>query len=149
MHRKIDRFSQLIKVNQGGAQGCLLGEGGCHEGRHRMSPFFSSTVEQEQTFNRRSALRERLLSIWKFDINQVLRMCEDRQAEVDASDVSHVSWDTVNHPWPSCFGLRSLCIKSQPSPSFLLVSCWFFYGRLHAPVLLRPVGLTLDRTRST
>ena len=56
--------------------------------------------EQVQAIGRRSALRESLLSIWRVDINQALRMCDGRQVEVDASKASYTSWDRVDDPWP-------------------------------------------------
>ena len=56
----------------------------------------SAKEEQERALDRRSALRGSLLSIWNVDIHQALRMCEDRQVEVEASEASYVSWDRVD-----------------------------------------------------
>ena len=52
--------------------------------------FFSAKEEQVQAFDRRSALCESLVSIWRVDVYQALRMCQDRKVEVDASEVTHV-----------------------------------------------------------
>ena len=49
-------------------------------------------------------------------------------------------WTFVSFSWPVFLGDKCACL--------LLVSCWFSTG-LHAFVLLRPVRLTPDRTRST
>ena len=46
-------------------------------------------------------MRESCLTIWRADSHQALRMCEDRQVEVDATEVSNVSWDPVDDPWAS------------------------------------------------
>ena len=46
--------------------------------------FLSAKVEQERAFHWRSALRDSLLSIWRVDIHQALRMCQEReQIEVE------------------------------------------------------------------
>ena len=58
-------------------------------------------VEQERAFNKRSNLRGSLLSNWRVDINEALRMCEERSLAMDASDASCVSSDRVDSPWPS------------------------------------------------
>ena len=63
--------------------------------------FFSAIVEQERAFDRRSALRESLLSIWRVDTHQALRECEDRHVEVDASDASYFSWDRTGDLCPA------------------------------------------------
>ena len=63
--------------------------------------FFSAKEEQVRAFDRRSALRERLLTVWRVDSHQGLRRCEDRQSEVGAAEVSCVSLDRVDGPWPS------------------------------------------------
>ena len=49
---------------------------------------FSATEEQTQVYDRRSALREGLLEIWRVHINWAMRMCDDRHIEVGASEVS-------------------------------------------------------------
>ena len=59
-------------------------------------PLFSAKVEVERASNRRLALREALLSMWKVDIHQALRMCQDRQVEVNASGASYVSLDSID-----------------------------------------------------
>ena len=56
--------------------------------------FFSAKTEREQALRRRLELRESLLNIWSVDINQALRMSEDRQAEARPSEVSCVSFGT-------------------------------------------------------
>ena len=57
--------------------------------------FFSENEEQVQAFDRRPALHDSLcVECEFFDINQALRMCEDRQ-EADACEVSCVSWATL------------------------------------------------------
>ena len=53
--------------------------------------FFSAMEQQARSFHRRSASGESLLSIWRVAINQALRTCGDRQAEVGASE----------DPWPN------------------------------------------------
>ena len=60
-----------------------------------------SKEEQIQAYDRRSALREGLLEIWRVDINWAMRMCDDRHIEVGASEVSYVSWCNVDDPWLS------------------------------------------------
>ena len=64
-----------------------------------------------------------LLSVWRVDRRQALRMCEDRQVEVNASDAFDVSLAKVDDPWPSCLAVRfrnRLC---------LLLVVNFFGGR--------------------
>ena len=41
--------------------------------------FFSAKEEQVQVVDRRSWLREGLVSLWRMDIHQAVRMCGDRQ----------------------------------------------------------------------
>ena len=48
-----------------------------------------------------SALRERPLTVWRVDSHWALRRCEDRESEVGAAEVSCVSLDRVDRPWPS------------------------------------------------
>ena len=114
-------------------------------------------VEEERAFNKRSALRESLLSIWMVDLHEALRMCEDRQVEVSASDASYVLWTRLTthgkltgcevQKWTS---LRRVVVSGSEGrqvrvsfPYFLLVS-----SGLHAFALLRPVGLPSGGTRS-
>ena len=54
--------------------------------------FFLAKEGQVQAFDRRFALRGSLLSIGRVDTHQALRMWEDRQVEVDASEVPSVSY---------------------------------------------------------
>ena len=70
---------------------------------------FPAKEEQVQAFHRRSALRESLMSVWRVDINQALRVCEERQAEVGASD-GGTEWKTRGQAEPS----RPL-LKTEPS----------------------------------
>ena len=101
---------------------------------------FSAEDELVQAFGRRSALRESLLSLWKVDINQALRVCEGRQVQVEALEASFVSVDRVGDPWPSqtwceLVGLllspSFLPVKTAVSPRLLLkisseCACTFF-----------------------
>ena len=58
-------------------------------------------LKQALVFNQRSPLRESLMSIWRVDIHQSLRTCEDRHVEVNASDASCISLEKVDNWWPS------------------------------------------------
>ena len=64
-------------------------------------PFISAIVERERDINSKSALRECVLSMWRVDIHQALRMCQDRHIEVNAFKASYVSVDMDYDPWPS------------------------------------------------
>ena len=57
--------------------------------------FSSVKEEQVQASDRRSPLREKTFARRR-DINQALRLCEDRLVEVGACDESCVSWDRVS-----------------------------------------------------
>ena len=63
--------------------------------------FVSATDEQVEAFGGRSALRESLLSLRQVDINQALRVREDQQTQIDASETSHFPFDRLDDPWPS------------------------------------------------
>ena len=54
----------------------------------------------EAAFNRRSVLRESLLEVWNVDKRQVLRIGEDRQAQVEAAEASYVSLYRLDDPCP-------------------------------------------------
>ena len=85
--KRCGAVSGTVSVNQrSGSEGGRIGTDGLESVTERR--FFPAKEEQMQAFDRRSALREGLWSIWRVDMDQALRMCEDRQDEVDASDVS-------------------------------------------------------------
>ena len=68
MHEKSKEVCEKIGVKMAGQRVAGLGKVAW-----RKTPpesFFSAKVERAQAFNRRSALRESLLSIWRVDINQ-------------------------------------------------------------------------------
>ena len=77
----------------------------------------SANEEQVQVFVRRSALRESLLSNWRVDIPQALRVTKDREVEVGTSEVSRASWDRfvmtrgqVEVGLNGCFIRRTMCL---------------------------------------
>ena len=61
--------------------------------------FFSAEEEKMRAFERRLAMRDSLVEVWIVDIAQSLRTCEERQVVLGASEVSYVSWDTMDEPW--------------------------------------------------
>ena len=69
--------------------------------------FFATKVEREQAFNRKSALRECLLSIWRSDINQ---------AVLAPSEVSCLSWESVDDRRQAAW-LRGCVFRRQMSLS--------------------------------
>ena len=75
IHKKLNNFERTaVKV------GDLRSEGKRRGGRHwKIISFWSKKEEQAQAFG----------------INHILRMCENRHAEIDASDVSSVSYDPL------------------------------------------------------
>ena len=97
-------------------------------------PFFSPKVELE----RRSALHKSFLSMWRVDIHHALRMWEDRQVEVHASEASFNKSSAV-----------SLCRRRMWSslPCFFVVVVVLM--GLHVFMCLRPVVLIPGRTCST
>ena len=100
----------------------------------------SLKVEQQRAFNRRSALRDSLLSLWTVDIHRALRMRDDRQVVVDASAASQFSLYRVADPWPSCsWSERDVFPEGR---RVCLLPCFpvDLSTGLHAFVLFRPVG---------
>ena len=127
MHEKIERGPQEDRSKRRLYRRMLAWEKVAWRKTSKES-FFSAKVEQGQATNRRS--RESLLSIWRVHVNQALRMCDDRQAEVDDA-------------WPSRFGLMVSAAKKVEE---FLVG---FFQRVWTHSCSRPLGLTLDRTHST
>ena len=76
--------------------------------------FSSAKDEQVQAFGRRTALRKSLLSLCKVGFNQALRVCEGRQAQVEASEAS---FDTLDDPWPNRTSVHSPTHSLLPLPS--------------------------------
>ena len=118
--------------------------------------FLSVKEESVQVSYWKSALRESPLSIWRVDINQALRWGSASWGRRLRS-VPCVSWDRLEVPWSSwtavilfcdCLFSRWECFYDTGTFVFFLFLFGFSTG-WHAFVLLRPVGMTLDRTRST
>ena len=85
MHETLKDVTRKIGVKTAGQRVAGLGEVAWR--KTSKESFFSAKVEREQTFKRRSELRE---SFWMVDMNQALRKCEGRQVEVDPSEVLDV-----------------------------------------------------------
>ena len=76
--REIDRSHSEHRSKEGWAEGFWPWERWLGT-KHQKLFSFSAIVELERALNNRSALRELLLSTWNVDMQQALRMCDDRE----------------------------------------------------------------------
>ena len=89
-------------------------------------------------------MREGFLSIWRVD-NQSLRMCEDRQVDVDALEVSRVSLDS-GRPMAELSVVRTSALSLKRCCSFFTLFLRSFFARCSSLLILTPVRALLSRT---
>ena len=70
-------------------------------------------------------MRESLLSMWRVDIHQALRMWEDQQIEVELLSALYVSFDRLGQPVAKLKLVRGRVLARSMSLSSLCVSSWF------------------------
>ena len=116
MHEKWKEVCKTDWSKESRTEGSLSGQGSMAE--NARESFFSAKDEQVQASDRRSALRESLLSLWQVDVNQTLRVCEGGQAQLEAPEASCVSYDRLDDPLPynSEFCMKNQCFRRSRAP---------------------------------
>ena len=110
LHEQVKSLQKKIGVKKAGQSVAGLGKVAW---RKTQEESFSAKDEQVQAFDRRSAVRESLLSLWKVDINQAFCMC----AKVDR----------FKSKLPKLHTCRSTCstIRGQVKRGVSLSKCVF------------------------